>query len=74
MQEASCKVLLYLKRNSLAALGQPPIMCRVTVGRLMVQFSSKLVCTPALWNVRMRHLSGKNREAVKINARIEKLL
>lgn len=67
-------VLLYLKRSSLTTSGQAPIMCRVTVGRLMVQFSSKLTCTPALWNVRERRLSGKSREAVETNARIEKLL
>ena len=74
MKEVSCKVLLYLKRSSLTASGQAPIMCRVTVGRSMVQFSSKLTCTPALWNVRERRLSGKSREAVETNARIEKLL
>ena len=74
MKEVSCKVLLYLKRSSLTASGQSPIMCRETVGRSMVQFSSKLTCTPALWNVRERRLSGKSREAVETNARIEKLL
>ena len=74
MKEVNCKVLLYLKRSSLTASGQAPIMCRVTVGRSMVQFSSKLTCTPALWNVRERRLSGKSREAVETNARIEKLL
>ena len=31
MKEVSCKVLLYLKRSSLTASGQAPIMCRVTV-------------------------------------------
>lgn len=74
MKEVSCKVLFYLKRSSLTASGLAPIMCRVTVGRSMVQFSSKLTCTPALWNVRKWRLSGKSREAVETNARIEKLL
>ncbi len=74
MKEVSCKVLLYLKRSSLTAFGQAPIMCRVTVGRSMVQLSSKLTRTPALWNVRERRLIGKSREAVETNARIEKLL
>ena len=40
----------------------------------MVQFSSKLTCTSALWNVRERRLSGKSREAVETNAWIKKLL
>lgn len=40
----------------------------------MAQFSSKLSCTPELWNPRESRLNGKSREAVETNAKIEKLL
>lgn len=40
----------------------------------MAQFSSKLSCTPELWNPRESRLNGKSKEAVEINAKIDKLL
>ena len=68
------KVLLYLKRGGLDKSGKAPIMGRITVNRTMAQFSSKLSCTPELWNPRESRLNGKSKEAVKINAKIDKLL
>jgi hypothetical protein len=49
-------------------------MGRITVNRSMAQFSCKLSCTPDLWNPRESRLNGKNREAVIINAKLEKIL
>lgn len=49
-------------------------MGHITVNRTMAQFSSKLTCTPELWNPRESRLNGKSKEAVKINAQIDKLL
>lgn len=40
----------------------------------MAQFGCKLSCTPELWNPRESRLNGKSKEAVEINAKIEKLL
>ena len=40
----------------------------------MAQFSSKLSCTPTLWNPRESRLNGKSREAVEVNAKIDRLL
>lgn len=74
MKVEKFKVLLYLKRSSLDKSGKAPIMGRLTVGRSMAQFSSKLSCTPSLWNPRESRLDGKSREAVEVNAKIEKLL
>lgn len=68
------KVLLYLKRGGLDKSGKAPIMGRITVNRTMAQFSSKLSCTPELWNPRESRLNGKSKEAVEINAKIDKLL
>ncbi|SHG28386.1 Phage integrase SAM-like domain-containing protein [Dysgonomonas macrotermitis] len=46
----------------------------ITVNQSKVQFSSKLSCTPTLWNPRERRLDGKSNEAVEVNAKIDKLL
>jgi site-specific recombinase XerD len=68
------KVLLYLKKSGLDKSGKAPVMGRITVNNSMAQFSSKLSCTPKLWNPRESRLDGKSREAVEINQKIEKLL
>ena len=74
MKVEKFKVLLYLKRSGLDKSGKAPIMGRITVNRTMAQFSSKLSCTPELWNPRDSRLNGKSKEAVEINAKIDKLL
>ena len=42
--------------------------------RTMAQFSSKLSCSPKLWNTRESRLNGKSREAVTTNTKLEQLL
>ena len=74
MKVEKFKVLLYLKRSGLDKLGKAPIMGRITVNRTIAQFSSKLSCTPELWNPRESRLNGKSKEAVEINTKIDKLL
>ena len=74
MKVEKFKVLLYLKKSSLDKSGKAPIMGRITVNNSMSQFSTKLSCTPTLWNPRESRLDGKSREAVEINGKIEKVL
>lgn len=74
MKVEKFKVLLYLKKSSLDKSGKAPIMGRITVNNSMAQFSSKLSCTPDLWNPRESRLEGKSREAVETNQKLEKLL
>ncbi|MBF0649272.1 site-specific integrase [Dysgonomonas sp. GY75] len=74
MKVEKFKVLLYLKKSGLDKSGKAPVMGRITVNRSKVQFSSKLSCTPALWNPRESRLDGKSHEAVDVNAKIDKLL
>ena len=68
------KVLLYLKKGSTDKRGKAPIMGRITLNNSIAQFSCKLSCTPNLWNPRSGRLDGKSREAVYVNAKIDKLL
>ena len=74
MKDEKFKVLLYLKKSSPDKSGKTPIMGRITVGQSMAQFSTKLSCTPSLWNPRESRLNGKSREAVTGNAKLDKLL
>ena len=74
MKVEKFKVLLYLKKSGLDKSGKAPIMGRITVNQTIAQFSSKLSCTPELWNPRESRLNGKSKEAVEINAKIDKLL
>jgi len=74
MKQEKFKVLLYLKKSGLDKSGNAPIMGRITVNKSMAQFGSKLSCTPKLWNPRESRLDGKSREAVTINAKLDKLL
>ena len=74
MKVEKFKVLLYLKKSGLDKSGKAPIMGLITVNRTMAQFSSKLSCAPELWNPRESRLNGKSKEAVEINAKIDKLL
>ena len=74
MKVEKFKVLLYLKKSGLDKSGKAPIMGRITVNRTMAQFSCKLSCTPDLWNPRESRLNGKSKEAVEVNAKIDKLL
>ena len=62
------------KRADWTSRAKPPIMGRITVNRTMAQFSCKLSCTPELWNPRESRLNGKSKEAVEVNAKIDKLL
>ena len=68
------KVLLYLKKGSTDKRGKAPIMGRIILNNSMAQFSCKLSCTPNLWNPRSGRLDGKSREAVEVNAKIDKML
>ncbi|MBK5722814.1 site-specific integrase [Dysgonomonas sp. Marseille-P4677] len=74
MKQEKFKVLLYLKKSGLNKSGKAPVMGRITLNNSMVQFSTKLSCTPSLWNPRESRLDGKSREAVETNAKIDKVL
>ena len=84
MKVIKFKVLLYLKKGSTDKRGKTPIMGRIILNRSnlfacqnknsMAQFSYKLSCTTNLWNPRSGRLDGKSREAVEVNAKIDKML
>ena len=74
MKVEKFKVVLYLKKSGLDKNGKAPIMERITLKRTMAQLGYKLSCTPKLWNQRESRLDGKSKEAVEVNAKIDKPL
>lgn len=73
MKVEKFKVLLYLKKSGLDKNGKAPIIGRITVNNTMAQFSCKVSCTPTLWSARDSRLTGKSREAVEVNEKLDKL-
>ena len=58
------KQLFYLKRGTQEKNGKSLIMGRISVGRSMVQFSSRCACTIKLWDSRKQRLVGKCSDSV----------
>lgn len=73
MEKEKMKLLFYLKKSTQDKNGKSPIMGRISVGRSMVQFSCKCVCTPNLWDSRKQRLVGKSAEAVSVNKELDRL-
>ena len=73
MEKEKFKLLFYLKRGTQDKNGKSPIMGRISIGRLMVQFSCKCACTPKLWDSRKQRLVGKSAEAVSVNKELDRL-
>lgn len=67
------KLLFYLKRSEVKQDGTCPIMGRITIGRSMAQFSTKLTVLVSLWDTRANRVSGKSKQAVDINRALDKI-
>jgi hypothetical protein len=53
------KVLFYLKKNQMKADGLCPVMGRITVGRTMAQFATKLETDASKWNTKVGRMNGQ---------------
>ena len=65
MPEEKLRVLLYLKKSSVGASGEAPLMGRITLGRSVAQFSCKMSCSLELWDARSSRLRGKSQVALR---------
>lgn len=74
MTKEKLRVLLYLKKSSVGASGEAPLMGRITLGRSVAQFSCKMSCPLELWDARASRLRGKSQVAVAKKQEIESLL
>ena len=66
------KLLFYIKRSETKNDGTCPVMGRITIGKTMAQFSTKLTVPVSLWDTRANRASGKSKQAVRINRVLDK--
>ena len=67
------KLLFYLKKAEVKSDGTCPIMGRITIGKSMAQFSTKLTASVSLWDTRANRMSGKSTTAVKLNRALDRI-
>lgn len=67
------KLLFYIKKSEVKQDGTSPIMGRISVGRTMAQFSTKLTLSVSLWDTRANRVSGKSKQAVDVNRALDKI-
>lgn len=64
-------VVFYIKnarKNGLC-----PIMGRITIDAQVVQFSTKTEINPTIWDAKAGRVTGKTKEAISINRKLDKL-
>ena len=66
------KVSYYLKKNEVKPNGTCPVIGRITVGKTSAKFSLKINAPLSLWDTPAGRMRGKSKEAVEINARLDK--
>jgi len=67
------KLLFYIKRSETKKDGTCPVMGRITIGKTMAQFSTKLTVPVSLWDTRANRASGKSKQAVRVNRVLDKI-
>lgn len=67
------KLLFYIKKSEVKQNGTSPIMGRISIGRTMAQFSTKLTVSVSLWDTRANRVSGKSKQAVEVNRALDKI-
>lgn len=67
------KLFFYIKKTEVKADGTCPIMGRISIGKTMVQFSTKQTARVSLWDTRANRMSGKSTTAVIVNRALDKL-
>jgi len=65
--KSTFSILFYLKRNGQKTNGNVPIMGRITVNGMAVQFAAKVEIRPEYWNVKAGKAIGRFIEAQEVN-------
>ncbi len=73
VKKSMFRTLFYLRTNEVNKAGNCSIMCRITINKEQVQFSSKLQIKPELWDRTNGKVSGKGAESIKINRLLDAL-
>lgn len=72
VMKQTVKVSFYLKKDELKPDGTCPVIGRITVGKTSAKFSLKFNAPLSLWDTPSGRLLGKSKEAVEINARLDR--
>lgn len=70
-KRSTFKLLFYVKKNSVKKDGSAPLMGRITINGKVAQFSAKLNVSPENWDLTYGRMSGRNKEALAINQRLD---
>ena len=71
--KSTFSILFYLKRNGQKSNGKVPIMGRITVNGMAVQFAAKVEITPEYWNVKAGKAIGRHVEVQEANNILESI-
>ncbi len=70
-KKSTFKLLFYVKKNAVKKDGTAPLMVRITIDGKVAQFSAKLNVSPENWDLTYGRMSGRNKEALAINQRLD---
>ena len=73
MRQQELKVHYYLKRNETKTDGTTPLLGRITIGKSMIQFSSKVSVNPKIWDIKSGRALGKSKQATTTNSELDRL-
>ncbi len=71
MKQEDVKVLFYLKKNEETTDGLCPVIARLTVGKSVVTFSTKLDAPLSIWSA--GRTKGKSHTAIGINRKLDEI-
>jgi hypothetical protein len=71
--KSTFSILFYLKRNGQKSNGNMPIMGRITVNGMAVQFAAKVEVQPEYWNVKAGKAIGRNNDVKEVNNTLESI-
>lgn len=72
-KRSTFKLLFYLKKSTLKKNGMVSVMGRITINGKVAQFSTKVDINPGQWDLKYGRVSGKSREAVSINEKLDSI-
>lgn len=67
------KVHFYLRKTSEKKNGECPVVGKITIGKDVAQFSSKITAKASLWDVVSGRATGKTKHATEVNATLDKI-
>jgi len=71
--KSTFSILFYLKRSGQKTNGNVPIMGRITVDGVAVQFATKVDINPDYWNVKAGKAIGRSAEVQRVNNTLESM-